>query len=126
MAGGSQYELKKSNDGQFMFNLKAGNGEVILTREPYKQKASAEKGIESVKSPPGTSATSARPRPTAARTSSSRRRTARSSARARCTPRTQLGTRESSPSRTMGSTAPVKDISASRVAAAGVRRIATH
>lgn len=43
------FELKKSKDGQFMFNLKAGNGEVILTSELYHQKASAENGIESVK-----------------------------------------------------------------------------
>lgn len=31
-----------------MFNLKAGNGEIILTSERYKQKASAENGIRSV------------------------------------------------------------------------------
>lgn len=43
------YELKKSSDGQFMFNLKAGNGEVILTSERYTAKASAENGIASVK-----------------------------------------------------------------------------
>jgi len=45
----SKYELKKAADGQFMFNLKAGNGEVILTSERYKAKASAEAGIASVK-----------------------------------------------------------------------------
>ena len=32
-----------------MFNLKAGNGERILTSERYKTKASAETGIASVK-----------------------------------------------------------------------------
>jgi hypothetical protein len=32
-----------------MFNLKAGNGQVILTSELYKTKAAAESGIESVK-----------------------------------------------------------------------------
>lgn len=42
------FELKKSSDDQFMFNLKAGNGEVILTSERYKAKASAENGIRSV------------------------------------------------------------------------------
>lgn len=47
MAG--KFELKKSKDGQFMFNLKAGNGQVILTSELYKTKASAENGIESVR-----------------------------------------------------------------------------
>jgi uncharacterized protein YegP (UPF0339 family) len=32
-----------------MFNLKAGNGEIILTSELYKEKQSALAGIESVK-----------------------------------------------------------------------------
>jgi len=47
MAG--KFELKTAKDGQFMFNLKAGNGQVILTSELYKQKSSAESGIESVR-----------------------------------------------------------------------------
>ncbi|NLC70377.1 MAG: YegP family protein [Desulfuromonadaceae bacterium] len=47
MAG--KFELKKAKDGQFMFNLKATNGQVILTSELYKTKASAENGIESIK-----------------------------------------------------------------------------
>ena len=47
MAG--KFELKKAKDGQFMFNLKASNGQVILTSELYKQKSSAENGIESVR-----------------------------------------------------------------------------
>lgn len=47
MAG--KYELKNSKDGQFMFNLKASNGQVILTSELYKQKPSALNGIESVR-----------------------------------------------------------------------------
>ena len=47
MAG--KFELKTAKDGQFMFNLKAGNGQVILTSELYKTKAAAEKGIESVR-----------------------------------------------------------------------------
>ena len=46
MAG--YYELKKSTDGQFLFNLKAGNNETILTSERYTTKASAENGIKSV------------------------------------------------------------------------------
>ena len=37
------YELKVAKDGQFMFNLKAANGQVILTSELYKTKASARK-----------------------------------------------------------------------------------
>ena len=47
MAG--YFELKPASDGQFMFNLKAGNHEVILTSERYTSKASAENGIASVK-----------------------------------------------------------------------------
>ncbi len=47
MAG--KFELKKSSNGQFYFNLKAGNGEVILTGETYTTKAAAQNGIASVK-----------------------------------------------------------------------------
>ena len=47
MAG--SFDLKKTASGQFMFNLKAGNGQVILTSEQYKAKASAENGIKSVR-----------------------------------------------------------------------------
>lgn len=47
MAG--KFELKKAKDGQFKFNLKAANGQVILTSELYKAKTSAENGIESVR-----------------------------------------------------------------------------
>ncbi|HJQ64971.1 MAG TPA: YegP family protein [Gemmatimonadales bacterium] len=43
------FELKPAVGGQFMFNLKAGNGKVILTSELYKAKQSAKKGITSVK-----------------------------------------------------------------------------
>ena len=42
------YELTQTNDGQYRFVLKAGNGEVILNSESYKAKASAHNGIESV------------------------------------------------------------------------------
>jgi len=47
MAG--KFELYKDNAGEFRFRLKAGNGENILASEGYKQRASAENGIESVK-----------------------------------------------------------------------------
>ena len=47
MAG--KFEIKKAKDGQFYFHLKASNGEIILASEMYKQKASAEHGIASVK-----------------------------------------------------------------------------
>jgi uncharacterized protein len=46
MAG--TYDLKRSG-AQFMFNLKAGNGQVILTSERYTTKQGAEGGIGSVK-----------------------------------------------------------------------------
>lgn len=43
-----KFELKKSANGQFHFNLKAGNGQVILSSETYKEKRGAEGGIASV------------------------------------------------------------------------------
>lgn len=46
MAG--KFDLKKTASNQFMFNLKAGNGQVILSSELYETKASAENGIASV------------------------------------------------------------------------------
>lgn len=48
MAG--KFELYEDKSGGFRFRLKAGNGEIIATSESYKTKASAENGIESVKS----------------------------------------------------------------------------
>lgn len=45
----SKFNLKKAKDGQFYFNLHAGNGEIILTSEMYKAKDSALNGIESVR-----------------------------------------------------------------------------
>ncbi len=47
MAG--KFEIFEDKAGEFRFRLKAGNGEIILASEGYVQKASAEKGIESVK-----------------------------------------------------------------------------
>ena len=47
MAG--YFECKTATNGQFMFNLKAGNHEVILTSELYTTKAACVAGIESVK-----------------------------------------------------------------------------
>jgi uncharacterized protein len=43
------FDLKKTDNGKFHFNLKAGNGEVILSSQPYESKASAQNGIESVR-----------------------------------------------------------------------------
>ncbi len=42
------YDLKRSGD-QFMFNLKASNGEPILTSERYTTNSGAVSGIESVR-----------------------------------------------------------------------------
>lgn len=44
----AKFELKKNTKGKFHFNLKAANGEVILTSESYESKDAAEKGIASV------------------------------------------------------------------------------
>lgn len=44
-----KFEVKPTAGGQFMFNLKAGNGEIILTSETYKTKAACLAGVESVK-----------------------------------------------------------------------------
>lgn len=45
----AKFQLKQSGSGQFMFNLKAGNGEVILTSELYEEKQNAVAGVDSVK-----------------------------------------------------------------------------
>lgn len=47
MAG--KFELKVAGNGKYHFNLKAGNGQVILSSEMYESKASAENGIASVR-----------------------------------------------------------------------------
>ncbi len=46
MAG--KFELYNDKAGEFRFRLKAGNGEIILASEGYKQRGSAENGIASV------------------------------------------------------------------------------
>lgn len=43
------FVVTKTSNGQFRFNLKAGNGEIIATSESYTTKAAALGGIESVK-----------------------------------------------------------------------------
>lgn len=45
----SYYELKLRSDSQFMFNLRAGNHQIILTSVAYAAKAGAINGIESVR-----------------------------------------------------------------------------
>jgi uncharacterized protein len=43
------FELKNASAGQFMFNLKGGNGEIIFTSENYVAKAGATNGIAAVR-----------------------------------------------------------------------------
>ncbi|WP_333862963.1 YegP family protein [Sphingobacterium sp.] len=44
-----KFEVKTRKNGEFQFNLKAGNGQVILSSEGYTTKANCLNGIESVK-----------------------------------------------------------------------------
>jgi len=45
----AKFVIKKDKSGQYRFNLKAGNGEIIATSESYTSKAGCKNGIESVK-----------------------------------------------------------------------------
>jgi uncharacterized protein YegP (UPF0339 family) len=54
MAG--KFELYKDAAGKFRFRLKASNGQVIATGEAYESRASALKGIESVRKNAGDAA----------------------------------------------------------------------
>ncbi|WP_428232331.1 YegP family protein [Flavobacterium sp.] len=44
-----KFVITKRANGEFQFNLKAGNGQTILTSEGYTTKAACTNGIESVK-----------------------------------------------------------------------------
>ncbi len=44
-----KFEIKTDKAGKFRFNLKAGNGQVILSSQGYSSKDACENGIESVK-----------------------------------------------------------------------------
>ena len=44
-----KFVISKRVNGEFQFNLKADNGQVILTSEGYTSKAACENGIESVR-----------------------------------------------------------------------------
>lgn len=44
-----KFVITTRTNGEFQFNLKAGNGQTILTSEGYTTKAAANNGIESVK-----------------------------------------------------------------------------
>jgi uncharacterized protein len=45
----AKFVIQKGSSGQYRFNLKAGNGEIILSSETYQTKQGAKNGIESVK-----------------------------------------------------------------------------
>jgi uncharacterized protein YegP (UPF0339 family) len=45
----NRYERKQSSSGKHMFNLKAGNNQVIGTSELYESESARNNGIESVK-----------------------------------------------------------------------------
>lgn len=44
-----KFEISKRKNGEFQFNLKASNGQVILTSEGYTTKSACQNGVESVK-----------------------------------------------------------------------------
>ena len=44
-----KFVITKRKNGEFQFNLKAGNGQVIGSSEMYSSVAACENGIESVK-----------------------------------------------------------------------------
>ena len=50
------YELKRTSDGQYMFNLHSDSptSEIVATSERYTTKRAAENGIESVRRNAGT------------------------------------------------------------------------
>lgn len=45
----AKFVIEKGAGGKYRFNLKAGNGEIILSSETYEGKSGAQKGIDSVK-----------------------------------------------------------------------------
>lgn len=44
-----KFEITKRKNGEYQFNLKASNGQVILTSEGYSSKSGVANGIQSVK-----------------------------------------------------------------------------
>lgn len=45
----SKFVITKRSNGEFQFNLKAGNSETILSSEGYSSKAACQNGIDSVR-----------------------------------------------------------------------------
>ena len=52
-----KFQIKKTSNNQYRFNLVASNGQVLATSETYVQKASAVGAIESIKKNVTTAAT---------------------------------------------------------------------
>ncbi len=44
-----KFEIKRSTNQKYHFNLAAGNGQIILSSQMYETRAAAAKGIESVR-----------------------------------------------------------------------------
>lgn len=44
-----KFEITTRKNGEYQFNLKAGNGQVILASEGYSSKSACQNGIESVR-----------------------------------------------------------------------------
>jgi uncharacterized protein YegP (UPF0339 family) len=45
----AKFEISKDKAGKFRFHLKAANGEIVAASQGYETKASAENGIQAVK-----------------------------------------------------------------------------
>jgi uncharacterized protein len=45
----AKFEISKDHAGKYRFHLKAPNGEIIAASRGYETKASAEKGIQAIK-----------------------------------------------------------------------------
>ena len=45
----AKFEMMKARNGKFRFNLKAANGQVVLTSQMYEKRISATNGIKSIK-----------------------------------------------------------------------------
>lgn len=47
---GSKFELIKTTDGKFLFNLRSASGQVVFVSEPYENKSEALEVIETTRS----------------------------------------------------------------------------
>ena len=45
----AKFEITEDKAGKFRFHLKASDGEIIATSQGYETKASAEKGVQAIK-----------------------------------------------------------------------------